>query len=72
MVSPWIVEPDAVVAEAQAELGRLDILEPLHIAFLTDQKSCQPVQEIESGLAVDSAKIGAGLIGPGDLLSHFL
>jgi hypothetical protein len=30
------------------------------------------MQQINGGLAVDAANVGLGLVGPGNLLCHFL
>jgi hypothetical protein len=65
-----IVEADAVVADAQTELGRLDILEALDIAFARSEVASYHVQNAECGSLVDGAQVGFGLVGPGDLLPH--
>jgi hypothetical protein len=66
-----IVKADAVIAEPEAKLGRLDSLQPFHIAFLGGDEASEAMQEIDGGVAVDGANVGTGLVGPGDFLSHF-
>lgn len=51
-----ILEAHAIITEAEAEFGRIDSLQPLDIALFTQQKPCQPVQQVESGLTVTSAR----------------
>ena len=48
-----IVEAEAVIAETQTVLRRIDIGEPFHIAFFGGEKARQAVQQIDGGLAVD-------------------
>ncbi len=67
-----VVESYAVIAEAEPEFGWLDVLEAFHIAFISCQEAGEPVKEIHCGLAVDSANVGFGLVGPSDLFSHTL
>ena len=44
-----VMEADAVVADAKAELGRLDVLEPLDVAFAGVQIAGQRVEDTEGG-----------------------
>jgi hypothetical protein len=67
-----IVKANPVIAEAEAQFGRISALEPLHVAFLSREKAREPVQEIEGVVAVDGANIGSGLVCPGNLFCHFL
>jgi hypothetical protein len=65
-----IMKADAVVADAEAELGRLDALEALDIAFAVGEITSHNMQDAECCGLIDRAKVGFGLIGPGDLLPH--
>jgi hypothetical protein len=65
-----IVEADAVVAHAETELGRFDVLESLDIAFAGGKVTSHDMQDAERGGLVDSAKVSFGWIGPGNLLPH--
>lgn len=70
--SSQIVEANAVITGAEAQLWRFDILKALHIAFAGGQLTGHAMQDMEGGGLVDSAQIGFGLLGPGDLLPHYL
>ncbi len=65
-----VVIAEAVVAEAQAELGRINIGDQFHVAFRGGEKAGQTMQQIDGGLAVDVANVSLGLVSPGNLLSH--
>jgi len=60
---PSLPKEDTVVAAAEAEScsGRLELL---YVAVAGREVSTDAVQDIESGLAVDGAKIGLALWGP--------
>ena len=57
-----------VVADAEAELRRLDVLEALHVAFAGAGEAIQRGENAHGGLAVDAAHIGLGRFGPDDPL----
>lgn len=59
-----IVEADAVIADAEAELWRFDVLESLDIAFAGGEITSHDMQDAERGGLVDSAEVGLGLVGP--------
>src|SRR6185437_7731563 len=66
-----VVEADAVVANAQAQLGRLDILKSLHVAFTRGEIAGEGVQDVQRRRLIDCTQIGLGLVGPGSpLLIH--
>ncbi len=65
-----IVEADAVVAGAETQFGRFDILEALDIAFACGEVTSHNMQNVERGSLIDSAKVSFGGVGPGDLLPH--
>jgi hypothetical protein len=67
-----IIKANPVIAEAEAQFGRISALEPLHVAFFSREKAREPMQEIDSTVAVDGANMGSGLVCPGDLLCRFL
>jgi hypothetical protein len=67
-----VLKAEAIVAEPEAKLGRLDSLQPFHIALFGGDKAGKAMQEIDGSVTVDGANVGPGLIGPGDLLSHSL
>ena len=67
-----VVEADSIVSASEAELGRFDVLEALNIAFAGGEITSHGVQDAERGGLVDSAQVGFGLLGPGDLLPHRL
>lgn len=50
-----VVEADAVIADAQPHLGRLDVLEALHVAFAGGKIAGNGVQDAEGGGLVDGA-----------------
>jgi hypothetical protein len=53
-----IVKAKPVVAEAQAELRRFDVLESLDIAFTASDESGERVQDAECCLPINSAELG--------------
>jgi len=57
-----IMEADAVVADAEAELWRLDVLEALDIAFVGGEITSHDMQDAERGGLVDSAEVGFGRV----------
>jgi|HubBroStandDraft_4_1064222.scaffolds.fasta_scaffold03042_5 hypothetical protein len=65
-----IMKADAVVADAETQLGRLDILESLDIAFARGEITSYSMQNADCCSLVDRAKVGFGFVGPGDLLPH--
>ena len=64
-----VMEAQPVVADAQPELGRLDLLKTLYIALATGGKVGQGAQNAQGGRPVDSAELGLGLVPPGDVLA---
>jgi hypothetical protein len=65
-----VVEAGAVVADAEAELGRFDVLEALHVAFAGVDELGQGVENAQGGGLVDGAELGLGLVSPDDLFGH--
>ncbi len=63
-----VAEAKAVVADAQPQFGRLDVLEALHVALAGGKIAGHDVQDAQSGGLIDGAEVGRGLIRPGDLL----
>ena len=59
-----VMEAGAVVADAEAELGRFNVLEALHIAFAGVDELGQSVENAQGGVLVDGAKLGLGLVRP--------
>ena len=57
-----VVEADAVVAGAEPELGRLDTLEPLHVAFAGGEIAGDGVEDAEGRNLVDGAEVGLALV----------
>jgi hypothetical protein len=64
-----VVEAEPVVADAEAELGRLDVLEALHVALAGGGEMGQGLQNAQGGRLVDGAELGLGLVPSGDLLA---
>ena len=64
-----IVEAKPVIADPQAELGRLDVPEALHVALAGGGEVGQGAEKAQSGRLVDGAELGLGLVPPGDLLA---
>jgi len=50
-----VMEAGAVVADAEAELGRFNVLEALHIAFAGVDELGQGVEDAQGGVLVDGA-----------------
>ena len=67
-----IVKANAIVANTQSVLGRLDVPKAFHIAFANADETCQRVQDAQSRRLVDCAELCAGLVTPGNLLAHLL
>ena len=65
-----VVEADAVIAEAQAQFGRLYIGEALDVAVASEDVVSQVFEQADSGFAVDAADVGASLRRPLDVLMH--
>ena len=66
-----VVEADAVVADAQPHLGRLNVLDALHVPVAGGEIAGNGVQDAQGGGLVDGAQAGLGLVGSGDaLLAH--
>ena len=59
------VEGVSVVVEAEAELGRFDVLEAFYVSLSGGGES---VKNAEGGCLVDVAELGLGLVPPVDLL----
>ena len=60
---------DTVIADAQPEFGRLNILKALHVALAGGGEVGQGVEKAQGGRLVDGAELGPGLVPPGDLLA---
>jgi hypothetical protein len=65
-----VMETDAVVADAEAELGRFDTLEALDVAFAGLEISGQRVEDTQGGRPIDRAELRLGLIVPDNALAH--
>ena len=65
VVFAHLLEEDAIVAatEAEARHGRLELL---HITIAGGDIAVYAVENIESGLAINGAKVGAGIKRPID------
>jgi hypothetical protein len=48
-----VVETNAVVADAEAELGRLNILQTFHVSFSRGRESIQPVKDLQCRGPID-------------------
>ena len=64
-----VVEAEPVVADAEAELGRLDALESFYVAVAGGGEGGESVKNAEGGGLVDGAELGLGLVPPVDLFS---
>ena len=64
-----VVEAEPVIADAQAELGRLDVLESLYVTLAGGGEVGQSVQKAQGNRLVDGAELSLGLVPPGDLLA---
>ncbi len=65
-----IMEADTVGAHAEAELGRLDVLEALDVAFAGVQKAGQRVEDTNSVGLIDGAELSFGLVVPDNALAY--
>lgn len=65
-----VMEAEAIVADAEPELWRVDVLEALYVAFAGGKETGQSVEDAECGGLVDSAELGLGLVCPVDLPGH--
>ena len=65
-----VMETDAVVADAEAELGRFDTLKALDVAFAGFQISGQRVEDTQGSRLIDGAELSLGLIVPDNALAH--
>src|SRR5258708_18525077 len=65
-----VMEADAVVADAKAELGRLDVLETLDVALASVQIAGQRMEDAESSGLIDGAELSLGLVFPDNALAH--
>ncbi len=63
------MEAEPVIADAQAELGRLDVLETFYVALAGGGEVGQGAEKAQGGGLVDGAELGLGLVSPGDLLA---
>jgi hypothetical protein len=60
-------EADAVVTDAEAQLAGLSLkLLDVALASLGEAKECG--EDTHGGVAVETADVGAGALGPGDFL----
>ncbi len=59
-----VMVTDSVVADAEAKLGRFDILEALNVAFASGEEAGQCVKDTEGCRLINSAKVGLGFVGP--------
>ncbi len=64
------MEAHAVVADAEAELGRLDVLEMLDVALASVQIAGERMEDAESSGLIDGAELSLGLIFPDNVLAH--
>jgi hypothetical protein len=64
-----VMEADAVVADAKAELGRLDVLETLDVALASVQIAGQRMEDAESSGLIDGAELSLGLVSLLPMLS---
>ncbi len=64
------MEADAVVADAEAELRRFDILEALDVAFAGVQIEGQRVEDTEGGGLIDGAELSLGPVAPDNAFAH--
>jgi hypothetical protein len=59
-----VAETNAVVTDAESELGRLNILQPFHISFSRGRESIQPVKYLQCRGPIDGTQIVPGLVFP--------
>ena len=67
-----VTEADAVVADTETELWRLDVLESFNVALAREDRAGQGVKDAESRGLLDGAEFGLGAILPNDFLGHTL
>lgn len=68
-----VIEADSIVADAQSQLWRPDVLQLLYVTFSSSKIAGDGVQDAERRGLRDGAQIGLGLVGPGDaILTHLL
>ena len=65
-----VVEAEAVVADSEPELWRVDVLKAFYVAFAGGEEAGQSVQDAEGGDLIDGAELGLGLVCPDDLPAH--
>jgi hypothetical protein len=61
-----VVKADAVIADAQAELRRLDVLETFHITLTCRGEVGQGMENTECRALFDSAELGLRMVPPDD------
>jgi len=66
-----VVEAEAIVANAEPEFGRLDVLQALHVAFAGGGEVGQGMENAQRGGLIDSAELGLGLVFPSDLFPAY-
>jgi hypothetical protein len=64
------VEADAVVAQAEVHLGRLDAGQALDVAVTGENVIGQAFEQTQGSLAVDASYVGARLWRPLDSFRH--
>lgn len=62
-----VVEADAVVADAEVELGRVNALELFHVASAGFGEALDGVFDAAGDALIDSGHAGQGRFGPCDL-----
>jgi hypothetical protein len=65
-----IVEADAVVADPESELWRLDALKTFYIAFAAGDHAGHGVQDAECCGLLDGAELSLGPVVPDNFLGH--
>ena len=65
-----VIETDAVIADAEAELGGLDTFEALYVAFAGVQITGQRAEDTQGSRRIDGAELRLGLIVPDKALAH--
>lgn len=65
-----IMEADTIIACAETELRRFDILEAFNIAFACGQIAGKNMQDAQRFSLIYGTKLRFGLIGPDELLVH--
>ena len=59
-----VIVADPVIADTEAKLRRLDVLEAFDIAFADGEEAGQCVKDTEGCRLINSAKVGLGFVGP--------